>query len=105
VQVPLNTKVQVLYAGTVGLLVRSMASGAFPQRAPAKPDFRQGWVQCSYCNPDGLGHRDVRRRWEAKRLAPELLVYTGLVEPESLEGPLDRPLDRPLDDSEDGGEQ
>ena len=83
-QVPLTDRVQELYAGTVGLLVRSMASGVFPERAPERPDFRQGWVQCPYCNPDGLGHNGVRRRWEAKRLAPELVDYTGLVEPEAV---------------------
>ncbi|MDQ1538132.1 MAG: ATP-dependent helicase/nuclease subunit, partial [Actinomycetota bacterium] len=89
VQVPLSPAVQQLYAAAVGLLVRSMASGAFPERAPAKADFQQGWVQCSYCNPDGLGHSDVRRRWEAKRLTPELVDFTGLVEPEALAGPVD----------------
>jgi ATP-dependent helicase/DNAse subunit B len=82
VQVPLSEAVERTYAGTVGLIARSMANGVFPPRAPAEPDFR--WVTCEYCNPDGLGHADVRRRWEAMRLAPELRDYTGLVEPEAL---------------------
>ena len=84
-QVPLTDSVQQQYADTVGLLVSSMASGVFPERAPEKPDFRQGWVQCRFCNPDGLGHSGVRRRWEAKRLASELIDYTGLVEPEAVQ--------------------
>jgi ATP-dependent helicase/nuclease subunit B len=82
VQVPLTDKVEQTYADTVGLIAKSIAGGVFPQRAPAEPDFR--WVQCPYCNPDGLGHGDVRKRWETMRLEPELLAYTGLVEPEAL---------------------
>jgi RecB family exonuclease len=83
-QVPLTDAVQRRYSETVGLLVRSLANGVFPERAPEKPDFRLGWVQCPYCNPDGLGHNGVRRRWEAKRGAPELVDYTSLVEPDAL---------------------
>jgi ATP-dependent helicase/nuclease subunit B len=82
VQVPLTDLVEQTYAETVGLIAASMAHGLFPARAPDEPDFR--WVQCSYCNPDGLGHADVRRRWEKKRLAAELRHYTGLVEPKAL---------------------
>jgi len=82
VQVPLTESVERRYADTVGLIARSIAAGVFPARAPATPDHR--WVRCPYCNPDGLGHADVRRRWEAKRLTPELHDYTGLVEPEAL---------------------
>ncbi|MBE3076384.1 MAG: PD-(D/E)XK nuclease family protein [Actinobacteria bacterium] len=82
VQVPLTDVVEQTYAETVGLIARSMADGVFPARAPAEPDFR--WVACRYCNPDGLGHADVRRRWETMRLAPELRHYTALVEPEAL---------------------
>ena len=82
VQVPLTEVVERTYAVTVGLIATSIAGGVFPLRPPAEPDFR--WVQCPYCNPDGLEHADVRRRWEAMRLAPELRHYTRLVEPEAL---------------------
>jgi hypothetical protein len=82
VHLPLNDVVERTYAEAVGVIAKSIASGVFPARAPAEPDHR--WVKCLYCNPDGLGHAEVRRRWEAMRLAPELLAYTGLVEPEAL---------------------
>ncbi len=82
IPVPLTASVQQRYADTVRLLVGSMATGAFPQRAPEQPDFR--WVQCAYCNPDGIGHAEVRERWEAQRLVSELRGYTGLVEPDAL---------------------
>ena len=48
--------------------------------APDKPDFT--WVQCAYCNPDGIGHGDNRDRWERKRHDPVLKDYLALVEPE-----------------------
>jgi RecB family exonuclease len=85
VQVPLTEVVEQTYAQTVGLIARSIANGVFPARAPAEADFR--WVQCPYCNPDGLDHAEVRRRWERIRLAPQLRRYTRLVEPEALLGP------------------
>ena len=85
VTLPLSEEVEQAYAETVGLITRSIAHGVFPARAPAEPDFR--WVTCPYCNPDGLGHSEARRRWEAKRLAPELVGYTALVEPEALTRP------------------
>jgi hypothetical protein len=80
VQLPLTEAVQSRYAATVGLLAKSLANGVFPQRPPEKPDFR--WVQCAYCNPDGLSHAAPRKRWEAKRLDPALVDYTALVEPD-----------------------
>ena len=82
VKVPLTDVVEQTYAETVGLIARSIAGGVFPARAPATPDYR--WAQCAFCNPDGLGHADVRARWEAMRLVPELRRYTRLVEPEAL---------------------
>ncbi len=74
----LTPEVDATYAATVGSLVGGLARGAFPARAPESPDFL--WVQCPYCNPDGLGHGEVRRAWERKRLAPELAGFAALVE-------------------------
>jgi RecB family exonuclease len=82
VKVPLTDVVEQTYAETVGLIARSVAGGLFPARAPATPDYR--WAQCAFCNPDGLGHADVRARWEAMRRVPQLRRYTRLVEPEAL---------------------
>jgi ATP-dependent helicase/nuclease subunit B len=83
VQVPLTEAVAQAYADTVGLIARSISDGLFPSRAPAEPDYRG--VRCPYCNPDGLGHGDLRKRWERLRLVPELRRYTRLVEPEALQ--------------------
>jgi hypothetical protein len=87
IELPLTADVHQTYAATVAVLVSSMASGAFPARAPKDPDF--AWVQCRYCNPDGLGHGSVRERWVRKRLTPELAAYTALVEPDAMPAAVD----------------
>ena len=40
----------------------SIAAGLLPAAAPEAADFP--WVQCAYCNPDGLGHGGSAERWE-----------------------------------------
>lgn len=68
---------------TVGTIVAGIEGGHFPAR-PAEPGWRP-WVECDYCDPDGLGTADRWRLWRRKRLAPELRDYVRLVEPEALE--------------------
>lgn len=85
VPLQLDAPLQDRYAETLRLLVDGIAHGLFPARAPLGPDFR--WVQCPYCNPDGLGHATVRESWEAKRFSAELTAYTALVEPGALPVP------------------
>ena len=85
VQLPLTEAVMQRYAETLALLVDGIARGAFPQRAPKTADY--SYTQCSACNPDGLGHADIRERWELLRTTPELQDYTGLVEPDALAAP------------------
>lgn len=82
VQLPLTAAVMERYAETLGLLVDGIARGSFPQRAPEAADY--SYVQCSACNPDGLGHAAVRERWEMLRSTSELRGFTGLVEPDAL---------------------
>ncbi len=79
---PLTPEVRETYAATLALLARSIAAGVFPTRAPEDADF--AWVQCPYCNPDGLGHAERRRQWEAKRADPALAEYVGLAEAEAV---------------------
>ena len=44
---------------------------------PGDEDF--AFVQCSFCNPDGLGYGALRRAWEAKSGQPELSRLTALL--------------------------
>jgi ATP-dependent helicase/nuclease subunit B len=79
IPVELTDELEVTYATTVGVLARSIAAGLYPARAPEGPDF--AWVQCAYCNPDGIGHGDARGRYERKRHDPALRELVGLIDP------------------------
>jgi hypothetical protein len=85
IPVHLTPQVEQRYADTLDVIVSSIAAGLFPAKAPEIADF--AWVQCPYCNPDGIGHSDVRARWDRKRHAPELARLVGLVEPGVLDDP------------------
>ena len=80
----LTPEVEQAYIRALSVIVGSIAAGLFPPKAPDKPDF--SWVQCKYCNPDGIGHADVRRRWERKRTEPVLRDLVTLIEPDTLAG-------------------
>ena len=76
--IDLTLDVEQRYAETLATLVASIKAGLFPPRAPDQPDF--AWVQCNYCNPDGIGHADNRERWERKRHDATLAGFVALVE-------------------------
>jgi RecB family exonuclease len=48
-----------------------IAAGCFTAIPPA-PGPRGPFIECEYCDPDGLGTADRWREWERKRNAPEL---------------------------------
>lgn len=79
IPVPLTAEVEARYVETLDVIVSSIASGLFPPKAPEIPDFL--WVQCPYCNPDGLGHSEVRARWDRKRHDPTLERLVRLIDP------------------------
>jgi ATP-dependent helicase/nuclease subunit B len=79
IPVPLTPEVESRYVDTLDVIVSSIAAGLFPPKAPEVPDFL--WVQCSYCNPDGIGHGEVRARWDRKRFDPALERLVRLIEP------------------------
>jgi len=77
--VPLTDVVETTYAATIERLVTGIRDGLFPPRPPAEPDFM--FVQCPYCNPDGVGHAEPRRRWERVKHDPRLRELVALIEP------------------------
>jgi RecB family exonuclease len=77
--VPLNDDVEELYAETVQTIVSAIRSGLFPARPPRDADVT--YVQCRYCNPDGIGYGTGRARWESVRHDPRLSALVALVEP------------------------
>ncbi len=82
ISITLTPEVERQYADVLDTLTRSIGAGLFPLRAPDQPDF--AWVQCDYCNPDGVGHGDERERWERKRHDSALRELVGLVEADAL---------------------
>ncbi|GAB2647688.1 PD-(D/E)XK nuclease family protein [Kribbella swartbergensis] len=83
IPVPLTPEVEARYVETLDIIVSSIAAGYFPPKAPEVPDFL--WVQCPYCNPDGIGHSEVRARWDKKRLDPTLERLVRLIDPVAYE--------------------
>ncbi|MGY1653306.1 PD-(D/E)XK nuclease family protein [Geodermatophilus sp. SYSU D01119] len=79
IDVPLTEAVETRYAETLLTIVTSIRAGLFPLRPPAAADRTH--VQCWYCNPDGIGHVQTRRRWERLKTDPLLADLVALVEP------------------------
>jgi ATP-dependent helicase/nuclease subunit B len=59
------------------VIAQGIESGVFPAHPP-EPAYRP-FVECPYCDPDGLGTADRHRSWLAKRTAPTLAPYLALV--------------------------
>jgi len=78
--VPLTPAVERVFAATLAVIVDGIAAGLFPHRPP--PDDGYGYIPCRYCDPDGLGAGEHRRRWVGKRRDPRLRPYRELIEPD-----------------------
>ena len=68
--------------GAIATIVDHIDRGVFVQHP--EETTRTQWVSCHYCDPDGLGASDARRRLLRKRSDPALEDYLGLAEPELL---------------------
>lgn len=66
--------------GAVARIVEGIERGVFPQH-PIE-STRTRYVDCHYCDPDGLGVGEARRRFLRKAGAPELEDYVALAEPD-----------------------
>ena len=69
--------VQQRYAGVLDVLTEAIAAGHFPNVPPESDDF--AFVQCAFCNPDGIGYGAHRKAWQAKAEQPELARLTALL--------------------------
>ncbi len=61
---------------TVAMIVDGIATGHFPQH-PAVPKFRP-WVDCEFCEPDGLGLAHQYADWSRLQDDPELVTYLAV---------------------------
>jgi hypothetical protein len=80
--VPLTAQVHATYAATLAVIADGIAGGLFPHRPP-EDDGWAGYIECPYCDPDGLGVKEHRDRWELKRHDPRLAAYVTLVDPDA----------------------
>jgi hypothetical protein len=69
---------------TLGTIVRGIEEGVFPPYPTAKSTTP--FVECPYCDPDGLGVVDLRRAWERKQEDAVLASFVALAEPEASPG-------------------
>jgi hypothetical protein len=82
IAVPLTAQVHATYAATLVVIADGIAGGLFPHRPP-KDNGWAGYIECRYCDPDGLGVTEHRDRWERKRHDPRLARYLALVDPDA----------------------
>jgi hypothetical protein len=68
------------YAATVAVIVDGIARGLFPHRPPAEDSWGD-YVECPYCDPDGLGVAELRNRWGRKQRDPRLAAYLTVIDP------------------------
>lgn len=79
---PLTDEVLVQLRETLQVVADGITSGVFPMRPP-EPVWRP-WIECEYCDPDGLGTADHHREWERIRTDPALRDYLATVDPDAL---------------------
>ena len=73
---PVTADIEAAALATVGRIVDGIAGGHFPAH-PAVPKFRP-WVDCEFCEPDGLGLSHQYADWRRLALHPDLADYVEL---------------------------
>ena len=84
ITLPLTPEVDQACGAALAVIADGIAGGLFPHRPP-DGDGWAGFIQCPYCDTDGLGVKEVRDRWERKRRDPRLGRYLALVDPAAAE--------------------
>jgi hypothetical protein len=69
------------FTAVLRTIVAGVERGVFPAR-PRRPGWA-AFVECPFCDPDGLGTSDRWRDWERKRRDPALADFLALVEPDA----------------------
>jgi RecB family exonuclease len=73
-----DENIDEIFRATVRIIVEGIEAGLFVAHPPAPGP--SPFVECPYCDPDGLGTAAIWREWERKRDAPELERYRVLSE-------------------------
>jgi len=80
ITLPLTPEVDQACGAVLAVIADGIADGLFPHRPP-DGDGWAGFIECRYCDNDGLGVKEVRDRWERKRRDPRLGRYLALAGP------------------------
>lgn len=83
VEVQLDERLDATYRAALCTLSTGIREGRFIARPPKDNDF--AWVQCAYCNPDGVGYGHVRTASERKRTDRALGDLYSLLDPSVLQ--------------------
>ncbi len=83
IPIELTDEIDATYRSALETLVTGIRTGSFIARPPATDDF--AWVQCQFCNPDGVGYGHIRRPSDQKRTDPALADLFRLLDPAALE--------------------
>ena len=81
IPVVLDAQTERVYGSAIGTLAAGIAGGLFIPRPPTTEDH--GYIQCSFCNPDGVGYSEVQLAYERKRSDPALAALLSLTDPAS----------------------
>jgi ATP-dependent helicase/nuclease subunit B len=79
VPVNLDADTERIYGAAVGTLVAGIADGVFIAKPPTTEDH--GYIQCPYCNPDGVSYSEVQSAYGRKRGDPALASLLALIDP------------------------
>ena len=71
-----DAEIEKALDGALGVIIDGIDRGIFAARPP-EPGW-QMFVECPYCDPDGLGTTDTHRNWLRKLAEPELAAYLEL---------------------------
>lgn len=75
---PVTPAVVARVGETLETIVDGIEHGVFPPHPTSSSTAL--WVECPFCDPDGLGVVDLRRAWDRKREDPGLAGFVSLVE-------------------------
>jgi ATP-dependent helicase/nuclease subunit B len=81
IAVPLTAEVDRAFSAAVDAIADGIGGGLFPHRPP-EDDGWAGFIECPYCDPDGLGVTELRDGWQRKRTDPRLASYLSLTGPD-----------------------
>ena len=80
ITLPFNPEADEACGEALAVIADGIAGGLFPHRPPEE-DRWAGFIECRYCDTDGLGVKELRDRWDRKRHDPRLARYLALADP------------------------